>query len=65
MNYQAEADRHAKEHQIRVLNQEAQEKDDSIRRLDKEKKFANQTIQKINEDLHVLEDKFSNLNHVR
>ena len=52
-------------HQIRVLNQETQEKDDSIRRLDKEKKFANQTIQKINEDLHVLEDKISNLNHVR
>ena len=65
MNIQAESDRHLKDHQIQVLNQDVQEKDDSIHRLTKEKKFANQTIQKLHDDLNVLEDKISNLNSVK
>ena len=65
LNIQAESDRHLKDHQIRLLNQDVLEKDNSIQRLTKEKKFANQTIQKLHDDLHVLEDKNSNLNSVR
>ena len=61
---QAESDRHVKEHQIRSLNEDVLEKDSSIQRLTKEKKLANQTIQKLEDDLHVLEDKNSNLNTV-
>ena len=61
---QAESDRHLKDHQIRLLNQEVLEKDNSIQRLTKEKKLANQTIQRLHDDLHVLEDKNSNLNLV-
>ena len=46
------------------MNTEIQEQDDTIHRFTREKKHANETIQKTNEDLQASEDRNSHLNKV-
>ena len=63
-NFKAEQDRLLKQHQIQTLNGNIQEQDDTITRMTKEKKWANETIQKTTEALQASEDRNNHLNKV-
>ena len=63
-NFKADQDRLLKEHQIKTLNADIHEQEVIITRLTKEKKLANETIQKTSEDLQASEDRNTHLNKV-
>ena len=61
----AEAEKTKKDHSLRALNDEINQQEDAIQKLNKEKKFYQETMSRADEELQSAEDKLNHLSMVK